>query len=464
MARSAKDVRMPAHSGRRDVRVITFALVVANVAGLTFLAVVARWLTPTENARFLALWGLIFGLSAVVGAGEQDAARATTAAGLRGEPVPAEVVQLVAVYAAGMGLVLGVLALVSPSSFGGRAAGTFVALAVLGMSVQVPLRGALLGLGHTLSYAWAIGLEALLRLGLVWLLTMTARPTVATATAGVAIGSMVWATILPLVVPRMRRRSGRRPWRQVVGAVGTLAGGNALQACLLTGFPAVVAALAPQAAAGAAMASLFGAITLSRLPLVALAPIQALTVPHVTRLAVEGRVRQLRTYLVRAAALAAGAAATLAAAAYWLGPMLLRVLMGPGYELDAWILALLMGSSAFLAAALLQVAACIALQRYRWVLLTWALAVAGTLLVLLVGPASLPVRAATALAIGSAIAYVVSAASVGRGARVARVGTHEVASDVGAETTTIANAANAKEIVPTSQTDPGVERPVHHHE
>jgi hypothetical protein len=41
---------------------VSGAFLVASALGFVLLGLVGRWLPPAGNARFLAIWGLVFGL------------------------------------------------------------------------------------------------------------------------------------------------------------------------------------------------------------------------------------------------------------------------------------------------------------------------------------------------------------------------------------------------------------------
>ena len=45
---------------RRQLGLLSVSFFAASALGLLLLVVVARWLTPTENLQFQAVWGLVF--------------------------------------------------------------------------------------------------------------------------------------------------------------------------------------------------------------------------------------------------------------------------------------------------------------------------------------------------------------------------------------------------------------------
>lgn len=458
--------------GSRDVIIVSGGLFVASILGLTFLASVARWLTPEDNARFLSLWGLFFGLGAIMVAAEQDSARAATKARLRGEQPPFEAAQIALVTAVGITLTLAVLLLAAPHLLPRDATATVLALGLGAFAFQLPIRGLLVGAGRTTALTLVTGLEAVLRLltlGLV--VAAISGPSLLGAVVALAAGSLAFVPFARLALRGMRAGSGRRPWREVVRAVGGLAAGNALLAVLLTGFPAVITLIA-QEPATPALASLFGAITMSRLPLVALAPLQSLAVPHATELIGLGRHDDLRRWVFRGALGGLSVAASAGGLGWYVGPALLSVFMGPGYSIGALPMAILFAGAVLLGLALLQVAVCVALRRYRLPSAIWGVACVAAAVVIRWGPEAIGLRGALALGVAGAVAYATSALAVVRFAStpfaepVASVGVRvdEAGGESASENQTNADATSANDKTPSTQKEPGPGSPPHHHE
>jgi O-antigen/teichoic acid export membrane protein len=171
----------------------------------------------------------------------------------------------------------------------------------------------------------------------------------------------------------------------------------ALTASVITGYPSLVTALTG-GAPGAAGGIVFAALTVSRLPLLLISPVQAVAVPFVARAHTAAGIdggATLRKGLVLGC-LAFGVLGVLAAAAAWLvGPWVVRLVYGPDYDVSAAAMALLVLSASLLAWVQLLSAALIALAAHRQMLTTWAVAVVSTVVWLLVS--GLDVVATTAV-------------------------------------------------------------------
>ncbi|QIK71726.1 hypothetical protein G7070_04865 [Propioniciclava coleopterorum] len=156
------------------------------------------------------------------------------------------------------------------------------------------------------------------------------------------------------------------------------------------------------------MATLFAVVTLSRVPLVLLSPVQAMAVPLAVEAIHGGRVAALGSLQRRGALLFTAAAALLGAGGFLLGPWAVQIFAGPSYQADPWLVALALGASAFMAGALLQAAVFIALERHIHVVTTWASAVAATVLVLVGAPGGREQVGLAAFVTASLVAYLVS--------------------------------------------------------
>ncbi len=397
---------------------IGVALIVASGLGFLLLALVGRWLSRDDNAAFLALWGLVFGFGSVISAIEQEIARQATAAALAGRRTPGSVGQLAAIALGACVVVLGIVAALplGRSTLQGSAAITVLAfVALAGFTGQFLARGVFLGGRQTGRYVAVLVAEAALRVVLAAALFFGGvAPTLPLAVACIVVGCLGWLPLAPALARSVDWSTGHEPWRAASGRVGALALANGLSSLVLTAFPTLVTAVIGSAAG---LADLFGVVTVSRIPLVLVSPLQALAVPLAVQALHTGRVAQLASLQVRLAAGAAGAAALLAGAGWLLGPWAMRLFLGDQYAgvspaLVAWVLA----TSALLAAALLQAAVFIALERYRLVVATWATAVAAAVAALLL-PGPPETRGTAAFIAASVVAFGVSGLLLQRAVR-----------------------------------------------
>lgn len=394
------------------------ATLTASLLGFILLGLVARILPPDQNAAFLSIWGLIFAFGSVIAATEQEIARQATISSMGRRKVPGSVGQIAASALALSAI--GVLAFsVTPA---GRTifadSGWIVVLAIVsvsGLSVQFLARGVYLGTGRTATYVTVIVLESLLRAGLAAVLLLTAdHVSLVVPVAAIAVGCFAWVPTSVGLIRAIDWGRHHERWARVAQRMGPLALANGLSAVVLTAFPSLVTVVL---GTSRGLATLFGVVTLTRVPIVLLTPLQALTVPVATRLVEQGRSRELSRLQLQLAVGATALAAVVGAAGYVLGPWGMRVFMGPQYDASRALVAILLLSSVYIAAALLQAAVCVALERYGLVLATWAIAVVTAVAVLELTSGSNESRAMWSFVGASFAAYVASALLLRRAIR-----------------------------------------------
>lgn len=391
----------------RSVGVIGAALIAASALGVVLLGLVARWLTLDQNEAFLAIWGVIFSGGSVLSVIEQETARQVTVAKASQRPVPASVGQLTLIALGGALVVLVGLVLLPASVFGTNlwlVAFTFVAFS--GFAVQYLTRGVLLGRQRNSWYALVIFAEAALRLvAIVVLLGVGVKPTVEWAVAAVVLGSFGWLPAVKQALAGIDWRQGREPWRTAAGRIAALALANGLLATVMTGYPATVSTVL---GSDNGLAIFFAIVSLSRIPLVLLSPVQALVVPTTTRAILAGRANEL---LRTQAQLLGGIVVVglLAAAGGWvLGPWAVRLVFGPDYIAAPAMVALLLGVTVVMAGALLQAAVFVSLERYRLMVATWGAAAGGAVIALLVSGGPAEIRGAAGFVTASVVGYLLS--------------------------------------------------------
>jgi O-antigen/teichoic acid export membrane protein len=276
--------------------------------------------------------------------------------------------------------------------------GLVVVVSALGFAVQFAVRGQLIGSGAVRGYAWLVVAEALARLVVLLAVLAFVGLDLVTAAVAVAVGSFAWLgwagrarTVLP------RRGLPAATWRAAVGRAGSLMAAAALTASVITGFPTLVTVLTDEAP-GAAGGAVFAALTISRVPLLLVSPVQALAVPFVVRArerAGSDGASALRKGLVLGSVLFAVGGVVAAAVAWVAGPWVVHLVYGDAYDVPAPAIAVLVLSACLLAWVQLLSAALIALAAHRRMLVMWAVAVASTVVWLLVSP--LDVVASTAV-------------------------------------------------------------------
>jgi O-antigen/teichoic acid export membrane protein len=398
---------------RHQLGLLSVSFFSASGLGLLLLVVVARWLTPTENLHFQAVWALIFTFASVLGSVEQEVTRQSTTAALDGRRTPMGAVQAVGLAAFACLVVLAVF-LATPSGrevvHGSVPVLLLTLVSVVNFAMLILSRGVLLGAHALRGYSALLVGEALARVGLIAALVLAGvDAAVEWAVLATVVGSLVWVAVLGRLALAVEWSGGRTPWRGVAGTVAALGTANGLSALVLTGFPAVVVAILGKSPD---LAVLIAVITLSRAPLALMAPVQALTVPTVVRWSRSGDTRHLTRALEYIAGGSAATALVGAAVGYAVGPWAVALVLGGDYRPTALTAALVAAATCVMAGALLQAAALVALQRYWVVTLCWAAAIAGAALVMLAAPWTDEHRGLGGFTVASLVAFVATAIAV----------------------------------------------------
>lgn len=391
----------------RQIATIGSAIAVASVLGYLLQIVVGRSVSPAEYGVFISFWGVTFGLASSLSTTEQEVARRTTDGDVTSPPSTGTTTLVAAAIATAVGS-LTLVPAVGARVFGAPSPtfATVVAVSAAGFAVQFATRGRLIGLAQTRRFGVLVVAEAGLRIAaLLVAIALADRLTPGLAAVCVGFGAFAW-----LVLPGAAREVVRGArGSHVVAATrrtSTLMLAAALTALLITGFPTLVTTTTGQHP-GAAGGAVFAALTVSRIPLLLVSPLQALTVPAVVRWragqGTDGGASARRVLLLGAAGLMVLSA--LGALAGWLiGPWVVRVVYGPDYVVSGVAVALLVASAVLLAGVLLVSAVMVAVEAHREMTAMWAVALAGTLVWLATSPLDLVLTTA----VGTAVAPVVA--------------------------------------------------------
>ncbi len=350
----------PAVGARRLFGAAGAGVLLSGLIVNVYLAIVARSLSPAEYAGFGAFWGIVL----CIGFGAFLPLEQVLAHQL---PRPQDRAALLRA-ATGASLALAGLSVVvltalswvvlpaldgNVSSFGALAA-----LCVVSAG-QFLLRGTLIGTDRLVRHGAIMVLDAVLRLGTAVALFVIGGAT-ATAFCWALVGAMAVAHI-PLLPGAWRRAVAQAPpaegprasVRSLLRAVAPLLAGSVCAQLLLNGLPVMVVAHAEpadQAAAGIFVA----AFTLARAPLAAVVPLQSAVVPTMTRLIANGRRGALALGLLRGTAVLGAVALIGLPLVWWLGPPVIRLVLGPAYVIPGPDLALIMaGVLAYIALVVL---------------------------------------------------------------------------------------------------------------
>ena len=393
---------------------VAVAFGAASLLGLVVVAVGGRWLDDSDlRAQFLALWSLVFGIGAALSAVEAETSRVASRATLEDRPVSSQVALV-----GGVGVVGGLLVLLVAACIPGigpvvrDSPGTALAT-VAAVVLFVPLcvtRGVLLGTGAVVPYAGVVLGEALLRvlvLALLWVALSEAS--VVAAVTAVAAGGLAWVPVVRRVRSAVDRHSADRSLARAARAVGALGAANGLATLLLAAYPVLVATIV---GGTRGLDTLFAAVILTRIPLVVVAPLQAVAVPWATRALHSGGGAGLRALWAKAAGGLVVLVGVAVPVGWYAGPWALRVFKGGGTDAEPLMMAVLLGATCVLAVALPQLAVVVAADQHARVTATWAVAVAAAAAWLAWGPGDGSTRGTVAFALGAGLVYAVSSLAV----------------------------------------------------
>lgn len=223
----------------------------------------------------------------------------------------------------------------------------------------------------------------------------------------IVVGSfavLVWPPLLRLP------STGDREARASMGSLGSAAGGQLMAQLVLTSGPIV---LAVQGGHPAQVTALFATLAVFRAPFILAQGVVAPLTGHWTRLAAEGRHRELRRagLVLLAGAVPGGLAG--GAAGAWLGEPVVQLVFGAEVEVSREVAALVAAGSTVAVANIGAMVLALTLGRAPLALWAWAAAALTAMVVVLAGgvPAT---RTAAAFAVAELVAFGVLAVGLWR--------------------------------------------------
>jgi O-antigen/teichoic acid export membrane protein len=386
--------------------IISIGLGISGLATIGMIALAARTLEPDEYAAFAVWWTVATLIASAFGVFEAYLARLTItelARGADARPVTAIMTGRALVVLAFLAMSLVVLApFLSDQLFADNRVVPLVLPLFLclasGQSIQ---RGFATGHRNYAAVGAQLATDGTLRFGLVAALTVLGDASLTSyslACCLAAAGSLTVATRLSpgwLTVPKLRGRhipvapliylliGSVGPLLANNGSVPWLAGTHSVDARVLGAFAA--------------------AVTLSRIPTqfvtAVFGPLLA-QLSHAVETADERVFHKLRRY---ADTVATGLGIVYIAAFALLGPWIMSIYLGPGYELDVLNLAVLAAASSAMFVAVVQQASLAALDSWPRIAAAWTVGTAGFLLTLLL-PVDTLTRATFAPLVGVLLA------------------------------------------------------------
>lgn len=407
-------------SGTKSVSKIGVAMLAGSVLGYVLTVAVGRILSPAEYATFMTFWGLLFGVGSALSPLEQEVARLSAEAHVKQGKVSVDVLRALTV-AVSVVVVVGLVPLipaVNTKLFAGHyALGVIVLVAGIAFAAQFAVRGLLVGRDEVTSYSWLLVAEAAIRPVAIGVLVAVGLAQIVPFGIAVGLGSFAWLLFARRAGRHVDRSVAGEGWGPMARRVLILLLGAALTASVITGFPAMVALLAP-GGDSTKLGAFYAALAVARIPLLLFAAVQALAVPMVVRLSTseDGR-RRLRRLLTLGAAGGLVLAAVAAGVAFLIGPWLVQLLYGHDYVVAGWAVAGLMWSAVLLAMIQLLAAVLVAGKRVSHVLSTWAVVAVSTGLTLAFWPGDTLVRATVGLIVGPTLGLLLSLGFVSLGRR-----------------------------------------------
>ena len=392
------------------MKYLSLATVFAAASGFVVMWI-ASWALDAESGYnyFLAFWGLFFAATGLIDGITQETTRAVAASRetkARGTANPWKLGGAIGAVLAGAALAAGAvgMARLVPSNPG--AATGLLAFGLLSYAFQAVLSGILSGSGLWGRYAALVAMDSGIRLvlavvvwafggGLVEFLVIT------------VIGALSWILILALSPVHVTLDVDRATFVRRVASAMIASGASA---ALITGFPTAASAAFPAATSGAAVAAINNAVMLTRAPV--LVPLQRFQSALVVRF-----VRQRgRVYQALAAPVAAILGVGLAgfAAAWAVGPWILRVAYKPELFVDGLTLGLLTFASAFMGMLMITGVAVLALERHGFYVAGWLAATATAFAVLFLAPWGVTATVVAALFAGPVVGTLVHLAGLTR--------------------------------------------------
>ncbi len=397
----------------RGVQLVLAGTAVLAVSGLVILGWSARVLGSVDYAVFGVFWSAFSFVIAVLAGAQQESSRAVSAQRRSGSPGQSSLLGFGAFLALASGFVLMASApWWSPATLGGGRLelGLLVGVGAIGFSLTGVLAGAFAGAGRWRVYSAMLVVEEMARAGAVSVVLLVSAHL---GLLGVAVAAAYVVVLSLVALPRLGLI---RPLLHVADSVGTLVrntartvAATAAVAALVSGFPVLMSAFAGDATAGT-VGALTLVVLLTRAPLIL--PLLALQSLLVTAFAdpVRDRTRLLLVLLGGCAAVAA-VGAPLAAV---IGPPILRTVFGEEFVLDGWVLALLVVSSGVLGAVMMTTPALVATNQHTANAVGSTLSLVVAVLVLVVGPADLELRAPLALIVGPLVGLAWHGAALAR--------------------------------------------------
>jgi O-antigen/teichoic acid export membrane protein len=394
----------------RSAGKIGVSLLISIGLGYLLTWAAARLLNTADSAVFLTFWGLLMGLGSALSPIEQELSRQSATAALTGGRAGRSALRAITVGIAVV-VVAGLVAMVPPIRerlFGDHfSLPVIVLVGGIAFACQFGARGLLIGQHQVKHFSLLVIAEAGARVLVLGILVLAAATGLVTLALAVAAGSFAWLLFVRPTAKLVDSSTDGESWRIITPRMLLLIAASALTASVITGYAPMVRLLAPGADA-AKLAALLLALTVARVPLLLLQPLQSMAVPLVIRLSGsdEGKAK-LRRVLAGGTlgALVLGVVGALVG--FLIGPWAVSFVYGAKYQVADWAVAGLVWSAVLLVPMQLLTAVLVARTQANRVLVTWAVVAATAAAILLFGPGDPILRAVVGLAVAPTVGLAV---------------------------------------------------------
>lgn len=351
-------------------------LIVSGIGIYAFLAIASRQLGEVEYAPLLLLWYSVF----LIGPGfflpvEQEVSRALASRRARGQgggPLLRNAIRLTAIILAGLTVLILLLSQVLLDELyeGQVLLVVGLVLGIVGVGIGFIARGALSAQSRFTAYGTYVGVDGVARLAIGIGLVVAGVETA--GWFGLAIG------LAPFVALAVALRGQRGLFedgppadsRELSSALVALLVASVLAFTLLNIGPLAINHFAD--ATEKAAASRFGnGVFVARVPLFLFQAVQAALLPRLSGLAEQGQLDELRAGMSKLLVVTGAIGLLGTVAAFSVGPLAVRTVFGPEFDLDNRTLGLLALSSALYMLATAVGQAVIALSGHRLVAASW---------------------------------------------------------------------------------------------
>jgi O-antigen/teichoic acid export membrane protein len=405
------DSRSLAKETGRSAGKIGLSLLVAIALGYVLTLLATRWLGPENSKVYLSFWGILMGLGSALSPLEQELSRQSAVAALDGGRAGKPALRALTVGAVTVAVVAAltlVVPVLSDRLYAGQTGlGVVVLCGAIAFACQFAARGLLVGQQRIKPYSGLVVAEAAVRVVVLFGVFFAGLTGLTSFAIAAAAGSFAWLLFVRPVSGLVDPHAEGEGWGPVTARILVLMAGAGLTASVITGYPAMVSLLAP-GGSDADVGILFATLTVSRVPLLLLSPLQALAVPTVVRLSgTADGVHRLRR-LLALGALGTVALGVVGALVGWLiGPWLVSLLYGSKFVAQGWWVAWMVWGAVLLTALQLMTAVLVARKQASKVLVTWAVVAVTTAVVLLVAPGDPVFKAVAGLAVAPTLGLAV---------------------------------------------------------